>query len=296
MDDETETQDYGMRIYNPALGRFLSIDPLSYKYPYKTPYDFAENSPINSIDLIGLQKNIATDPLNPDLVIDMSTSESITLSLENHMISATKKNWTDIQPVIKSTVGHDQYIKQSGKTYECKDAADLTLQNNGYMNRGYERTKNQRKGTIQTYSKSEYSIKVMSYSKALAINLINRSLESNKPVMVGLIIGGEAGSPADGNADQTSNHYVVIVGRIKIDNKYYFRYYDNASSNNNLNMSTDNLIEMETLTQYRKNPLMADDIPLTKILVTQVRESFKFKKSVIQPKPTSTTTTNGTVQ
>ena len=285
-----------MRIYNPALGRFLSIYPLAYRYPYKTPYDFTENSPINSTDLIGLQKNLAIDPLNPDLVIDISTSESITLSLENHMISATKKNWTDIDPVIKSTVGHDQYIQQTNKAYNCKDAADLTLQNNEYMNKGYEKSKDPRKGTIQTYSKSEESNKVMSYSKARAINLINRSLESQKPVMVGLIIGGEAGSPADGNADGTTNHYVVIVGRIKIDNKYYFRYYDNASSNNNLNMSADNLIEMETLTQYRKNPLMADDTPPTKILVTQVRESFKFKKSVIQPKPTSTTTTNGTVQ
>src|ERR1043165_7336962 len=30
-DDETETQDYGMRIYNPALAKFLSVDPLDRK-------------------------------------------------------------------------------------------------------------------------------------------------------------------------------------------------------------------------------------------------------------------------
>jgi RHS repeat-associated protein len=49
------TQDYGMRIYNPALGRFLSVDPLTKKYPELTPYQFASNRPIVAIDLDGLE-------------------------------------------------------------------------------------------------------------------------------------------------------------------------------------------------------------------------------------------------
>lgn len=54
-DDETGTQDYGMRIYNPNLGKFLSVDPLTMEYPYLTPYQFASNSPIAGIDLDGLE-------------------------------------------------------------------------------------------------------------------------------------------------------------------------------------------------------------------------------------------------
>lgn len=50
------TQDYGLRIYNPALGRFLSIDPLTHAYPWYTPYQFAGNKPINSIDLDGAEE------------------------------------------------------------------------------------------------------------------------------------------------------------------------------------------------------------------------------------------------
>jgi RHS repeat-associated protein len=57
-DPETNTQDYGMRIYNPNLGKFLSVDPLAGKYPFKTPYDFAENTPIWGNDLDGLELNI----------------------------------------------------------------------------------------------------------------------------------------------------------------------------------------------------------------------------------------------
>jgi RHS repeat-associated protein len=47
--------DYGFRIYNPAIGRFLSVDPLTKSYPELTPYQFASNTPIQAIDLDGLE-------------------------------------------------------------------------------------------------------------------------------------------------------------------------------------------------------------------------------------------------
>ena len=47
--------DYGFRIYNPAIGKFLSVDPLTSSYPQLTPYQFASNTPISGIDLDGLE-------------------------------------------------------------------------------------------------------------------------------------------------------------------------------------------------------------------------------------------------
>lgn len=47
--------DYGFRIYDPRLGRFLSVDPLFKSYPWYTPYQFAGNKPIIAIDLDGLE-------------------------------------------------------------------------------------------------------------------------------------------------------------------------------------------------------------------------------------------------
>ncbi|WP_121356796.1 RHS repeat-associated core domain-containing protein [Flavisolibacter nicotianae] len=47
--------DYGFRIYNPRLGRFLSVDPLTKGYPMLTPYQYASNRPVNGIDLDGLE-------------------------------------------------------------------------------------------------------------------------------------------------------------------------------------------------------------------------------------------------
>lgn len=40
--------DYGFRIYNPGIGRFLSVDPI--KKAYETPYSGLSNNPISIID------------------------------------------------------------------------------------------------------------------------------------------------------------------------------------------------------------------------------------------------------
>ena len=50
-------QDYGMRIYDARLGRFLSVDPLTKSYPHYTPYSYAGNKPIKFIDLDGCEES-----------------------------------------------------------------------------------------------------------------------------------------------------------------------------------------------------------------------------------------------
>ncbi len=42
--------DFGARMYDPRLGRWLSIDGLARQYPALSPYDFVDNSPLRFID------------------------------------------------------------------------------------------------------------------------------------------------------------------------------------------------------------------------------------------------------
>ena len=56
------TYDYGFRIYNSNLGRFLSVDPLTRKFAMLTPYQFASNMPVAAIDLDGLEAYIVVFP------------------------------------------------------------------------------------------------------------------------------------------------------------------------------------------------------------------------------------------
>lgn len=53
---EGRQQDYGMRIYDSRLGKFLSVDPLDREYPWYSPYQFAGNKPIKFVDLDGLEE------------------------------------------------------------------------------------------------------------------------------------------------------------------------------------------------------------------------------------------------
>ncbi|NQU33485.1 MAG: RHS repeat-associated core domain-containing protein, partial [Bacteroidetes bacterium] len=46
--------DYGARFYDPALGRFHSLDPIAPFIPGITPYNYAFNNPINLVDFEGL--------------------------------------------------------------------------------------------------------------------------------------------------------------------------------------------------------------------------------------------------
>jgi RHS repeat-associated protein len=84
-------QDYGMRIYDPRIGKFLSVDPIAAHYPELTPYQFASNNPIENIDLDGLEGMSATTcgvwspvtgrmmvqgDINNDMVVDQSEREA----------------------------------------------------------------------------------------------------------------------------------------------------------------------------------------------------------------------------
>jgi RHS repeat-associated protein len=52
---EGNQQDYGERIYDARVGRFLSVDPLTKNYTDLTPYQFASNTPLQATDLDGLE-------------------------------------------------------------------------------------------------------------------------------------------------------------------------------------------------------------------------------------------------
>jgi RHS repeat-associated protein len=60
-DGSGDDYDYGKRMFDARLGRFLSLDPLAKKYPEMTPYQFASNTPIQGIDIDGLEVFYAPD-------------------------------------------------------------------------------------------------------------------------------------------------------------------------------------------------------------------------------------------
>ena len=46
----TSSYDFGARVLNPKLGKWLSVDPLILEYPSTSPYSYVNNQPIVAID------------------------------------------------------------------------------------------------------------------------------------------------------------------------------------------------------------------------------------------------------
>jgi hypothetical protein len=71
--------DYGNRIYDPRRAGFDSVDPLIYTYPWLTPYQFAGNTPIEAIDIDGLEpyKMAYKFADNPNPILNLFHSDNV---------------------------------------------------------------------------------------------------------------------------------------------------------------------------------------------------------------------------
>jgi len=85
-------QDYGMRIYDSRLGKFLSVDPLTKEYPWNSTYAFAENDVIRSIDLDGLEKLLVLEYYDKDKFLhhtilsgmrDKETKQAVNMNMKS---------------------------------------------------------------------------------------------------------------------------------------------------------------------------------------------------------------------
>lgn len=47
--------DYGFRNYDPQIGRFMQLDPLTFRFPFLTPFQYASDDSITNIDMDGLE-------------------------------------------------------------------------------------------------------------------------------------------------------------------------------------------------------------------------------------------------
>jgi len=111
--------DYGFRIYNPSIAKFLSVDPLAANYPYFTPYQFAGNKPVMFIDLDGAEFQIPTfekfkygnnAAMNVVTVVDNVAINAVngSITLVNSGIYTIHKVFTDptsIPEELKSDLG-----------------------------------------------------------------------------------------------------------------------------------------------------------------------------------------------
>jgi len=73
-DAETTYDYFGARYYDSRIGRWLSVDPMAWKYPSWSPYNYCMNNPLRLVDPNGAEIYIyGSDPQNPVKYIGKKT-------------------------------------------------------------------------------------------------------------------------------------------------------------------------------------------------------------------------------
>jgi RHS repeat-associated protein len=121
------TQDYGMRIYNSNLGRFLSIDPLTKSYPELTPYQFSSNNPIENVDLDGMEgvsyRIVKVDELTGNVIpikriieVDVYMAVQVEGKANSYKLTESFR----VQAVIRQKYSEGSYKDENGLPVEFK--------------------------------------------------------------------------------------------------------------------------------------------------------------------------------
>ncbi len=140
-DEETGLYYYGMRYYAAWLCRFVSVDPLQFKYPYYTPYQYAGNKPVSYIDLDGgEEKKVESIELKPVVhevdpqgglghVVNNNIWELPTTTFPLPASYTVQKgdNLTKITKQINADFGTNLTIEDIAKANEIKDPNKINV-------------------------------------------------------------------------------------------------------------------------------------------------------------------------
>lgn len=287
-DDETNgsgnSYDFGERIYDSRLGKFVSADPLAPSFPWWSPYIFAGNTPIQAIDLDGLEifysqagEVVGTYGTNTDVMVinadDLAraqtefeaynTARTNNPNATNQYISQTLvttgsvtfANYFTTEADVTDNAALETYTNNNRNCYTAcvSQLANENVRQTGPAN-GINTIVDNTAGR-NTQGNNDAGLTADPHGGAI---FIQTQLNNGDPVMVGVEEARTNGnaSPNPGNVNALTGHFVVIRSSTVTNGVVTFNYLDNASTalgrNANNNFTLDNTtgeLEDNTITQ-----------------------------------------------
>lgn len=134
---EGNQQDYGMRIYDPRLVRFLSVDPKAELREWVSPYNFVQNNPIRRVDPTGAldgEYELTHDKDGKEVKTKVSNlGDEDGIDFIHHMDGGQKGN----TQIVNTKSGYTNWIKDGQKYmrgYSQRDNANWETIYNEWSN------------------------------------------------------------------------------------------------------------------------------------------------------------------
>ena len=114
-DGDLDWYDYGFRSYDPQIGKFPQLDPLTGDYPHYTPYQYAGNEPIANVDMDGLEEFNALHVIEEIKIVGHKVAQTVSSSsnLISGILKGTQTAIANLAPAIANNVITNSSIKNS---------------------------------------------------------------------------------------------------------------------------------------------------------------------------------------
>jgi hypothetical protein len=251
-------------MYDTRVCRFISVDPITKKYPELTPYQFASNRPIDGIDLDGKEHFYSADGVligkvgasTEIRVIDESkismdqTKSYITFANNNNVTSGDAASYTNkysqslnsYAQNVPDVLNNAPLETWSGNGYNCYTAAGQQMAD---AKQGFEG----KYSSIQTDvdNSLQSASEKLTENEAGGLIYTMTELKKGHPVMVGVKETNTDGSiERVGNYNKNTGHFIVVSSMTKTSKGFSLGFYDNAnivtgkSKDNQLKVNTSN--------------------------------------------------------
>ena len=210
-------------------------------------------------NIILFNKNIYENPSSTSTDLDNNTEGNYDTTTYD-VFNPQQQSW----PTISNVISINDFVGWGypGVKRNCMDYAKAQIGKKGYQISNY--------GAVgQTFQIYREQTGVNNSNLVSGLSYLKYALSNGIPVIVG--INDAPGHP--GNADQSTDHFIVIVGMGSDNNGNYFTFYDNASGSSSLGASPSNKLYYNSTTGTISGTSATPYASGLTYTITQIRKS-----------------------